>query len=63
MSYRRGVYHPITRGAPGIGALAVPVALPAGRVASACVLFVPGRLGEEAALTGLHAAAAQLAGR
>ncbi|WP_026153070.1 helix-turn-helix domain-containing protein [Amycolatopsis methanolica] len=63
VSYRRGVYHPITRGAPGIGALAVPVALRAGRVASACVLFVPGRLGEEAALTGLHAAAAQLAGR
>ena len=48
---------------PGIGALAVPVALRAGRVASACVLFVPGRLDEEAALTGMHAAATQLAGR
>ncbi|PXY29300.1 transcriptional regulator [Prauserella coralliicola] len=97
VSYRPGVRHPLTRGAPGlailaaqpprpterpevtlardlghvrtsgevvpgISSLAVPVRLRAGRVASACVLFVAGRLDEPAALDRLHAAADRLRG-
>ncbi|MDQ0382207.1 IclR family transcriptional regulator [Amycolatopsis thermophila] len=98
VSYRPGVRHALTRGAPGlailaalpprpderpevalardlghvrttgevvpgISALAVPVRLRAGRVASASVLFVAGRLDEQSALTHLHAAAERLDGR
>ena len=98
VSYRPGVRHPLTRGAPGlailaalparpnerpevtlardlghvrttgevvpgISSLAVPVHLRSARVASACVLFVPGRLDEETALARLHAAARLLHGR
>ncbi|GAB3582750.1 helix-turn-helix domain-containing protein [Amycolatopsis endophytica] len=98
VSYRPGVRHPLTRGAPGLAilaalpprpherpevtlardlgsvrttgevvpgitSLAVPVRLRAGRVASACLLFVAGRQDEAAALASLRAAAERLDGR